>query len=141
MLRDGQVKVILKARHFSASARGHGGGPWGLSDYGGPLLKRPLGLALGELEVPAVPAGAPPSALGDDIPIGGEIDALDVPLVDVASALSPLLASTFGLAPGSMRSFLRIDDLTFDLLSPLGTGRPGAHLKDGDSFPAPAPPL
>ena len=97
-------------------------------------LKRPAGLALGELEVPAAPQGAPPSALGeDDLPI----DAMDVPLVDVASALSPLLASTFGLAPESMRSFLRIDDLTFDLLSPLGTGRPGSQLKEGTSFPAP----
>ena len=97
-------------------------------------LKRPAGLALGELEVPAAPQGAPPSALGeDDLPI----DAMDVPLVDVASALSPLLASTFGLAPESMRSFLRIDDLTFDLLSPLGTGRPGSQLKEGTTFPAP----
>ena len=80
-------------------------------------LKRPAGLALHDLEVPAVPQGAPPSALGeDDLPIGGEIgeiEGLEVPLVDVASALSPLLASTFGLAPESMRSFLRIDDLTF----------------------------
>jgi hypothetical protein len=97
-------------------------------------LKRPAGLALGELEVPAAPQGAPPSALGeDDLPI----DQMDVPLVDVASVLSPLLASTFGLAPESMRSFLRIDDLTFDLLSPLGTGRPGSQLKQSESFPAP----
>ena len=48
-------------------------------------------------------------------------------MVDVATALSPLIASAFGIAPESMRSFLRIDDLTFDLLSPLGTGRPGSQ--------------
>jgi len=102
-------------------------------------LKRPAGLALGELEVPAAPQGAPPSALGeDDLPLGGEIEGLEVPLVDVASALSPLLASTFGIAPESMRSFLRLDDLTFDLLSPLGTGRPGSQLRESESFPAPA---
>jgi hypothetical protein len=98
-------------------------------------LKRPAGLALHDLVVPAIPSGVGPQGppVGDaDGPLGGlageiigEIgDELDVPLIDVASALSPLLASTFGLAPQSMRSFLRIDDLTFDLLSPLGAGRP-----------------
>jgi hypothetical protein len=34
-----------------------------------------------------------------------------------------------------MRSFLRIDDLTFDLLSPLGTGRPGAKSEPFGSLP------
>ena len=39
----------------------------------------------------------------------------------------------FGIAPESMRSFLRIDELTFDLLSPLGTGRPsGQQMSNSD---------
>ena len=86
-------------------------------------LKRPAGLALSELSVPAQPSGVPP------VPPAGGNEVVDgiAPMVDVATALSPLIASAFGIAPESMRSFLRIDDLTFDLLSPLGTGRPGSQ--------------
>ena len=40
-----------------------------------------------------------------------------------------------GIAPESMRSFLRIDDLTFDLLSPLGTGRPGEKTENAFAPP------
>ena len=50
----------------------------------------------------------------------------ELPMTDVASALSPLLASSLGVGAQSMRSFLRLNELTFDLLSPLGTGRAGA---------------
>jgi len=108
-------------------------------------LKRPAGLTLPDLQVPALPSGAgqsvaapPPLPSGGALVTaivadGGEVGELDVPLVDVASALSPLLASTFGIAPESMRSFLRIDDLTFDLLSPLGTGRAsGQQMSNAD---------
>jgi hypothetical protein len=40
-----------------------------------------------------------------------------------AAAISPLLASAIGIAPASLRQFLRIDELTSDLLSPLGSVR------------------
>jgi len=50
----------------------------------------------------------------------------EVPMPDVMSVLSPLLASSLGVAPQSMRSFLRLDELSLDLLSPLGTARPEA---------------
>ena len=88
-------------------------------------LKRPAGLSLHDLQVPAQPSGVPPDA-GDSLPPpGGELLDEIAPMADVASALSPLLATTFNVVPETMRSFLRLDDLTFDLLSPLGTGRPG----------------
>jgi len=101
-------------------------------------LKRPTGLALHDLQVPAQPAAipfatgtAPPpngEAAGSSAADGGQIAEVDeLPLGDVVSALSPLLASSLGIAPQSMRSFLRIDDLTFDLLSPLGEARAAAE--------------
>ena len=112
-------------------------------------LKRPAGLALHDLQVPALPAGVGPSGggpiseaagglfdgkvVGDIDEIGEGLDDLELPLVDVASAVSPALASVFGIAPQSMRSFLRLDDMTFDLLSPLGTGRQPTE-KSGGSF-------
>ena len=96
-------------------------------------LKRPNSMALSELSVPAMPAaipfgsgGVPPDAvLGEGANESGQV-VDELPMTDVASALSPLLASSLGIGAQSMRSFLRLDDLTFDLLSPLGTGRPGA---------------
>jgi hypothetical protein len=63
----------------------------------------------------------------------------ELPLADVASVLSPFLASSLGIAPQSMRSFLRIDDLTFDLLSPLGEGRLGESEQEKFGGKAPAP--
>jgi len=95
-------------------------------------LKRPESLALHDLEVPQQPEGVPPPppgvekegcTAGSRSEEGGELQELDVPLVDVMNTLSPLLASSLGLPPESMRSFLRIDELTFDLLSPLGSTR------------------
>ena len=90
-------------------------------------------MSLADLQVPAMPAaipfasgGAPPNGHGEGGGEGGGQVVDELPMIDVASALSPLLASSLGVAPQSMRSFLRLDDLTFDLLSPLGTGRHGA---------------
>jgi hypothetical protein len=88
------------------------------------------------MQVPAQPAAipfatgtAPPKSTRGAGPssaaAGGITEVDELPLADVASVLSPFLASSLGIAPQSMRSFLRIDDLTFDLLSPLGEGRLG----------------
>ena len=118
-------------------------------------LKRPAGLALHDLQVPALPAGVGPSGggpiseaagglfdgkvVGDIDEIGEGLDDLELPLVDVASAVSPALASVFGIAPQSMRSFLRLDDMTFDLLSPLGTGRQPTEKSGGSQAVDEAP--
>ena len=110
-------------------------------------LKRPANLALHDLQVPAQPSGVPPPVPPMNADADGEAGSSGQPLealegtdldaisqtADVMTAISPLLASTFGIAPESMRSFLRLDDLTFDLLSPLGTGRPGAKSGLADS--------
>jgi len=105
-------------------------------------LKRPEGLALHDLQVPiAIPplsgviAGARKGTdVGEEDDGDGDCD-IDVPLADLSNALSPLLASSLGVAPESMRSFLRLDDLTFDLLSPLGSTRPeGKAATELDSF-------
>lgn len=104
-------------------------------------LKRPEGLALHELQVPIAMlplsggvAGGGDSTNVEEEDCDGECD-IDVPLADLSNALSPLLASSLGVAPESMRSFLRLDDLTFDLLSPLGSTRPeGKVTTELDSF-------
>lgn len=54
------------------------------------------------------------------------IDGEEIPFPEMVHVLSPLLASSLGIAPSSMRSFLRLDDLSLDLLSPLGASRPGS---------------
>ena len=103
------------------------------------------------MQVPAQPAAipfatgtAPPKSTrgaGPSSAVAGGITEVDeLPLADVASVLSPFLAGSLGIAPQSMRSFLRIDDLTFDLLSPLGEGRLGEpeQEKFGGKAPAPA---
>ena len=108
-------------------------------------LKRPAGLALHDLQVPIAPTGVPPENMpreasgqtssGEGSTTTATENDLDdlqsiAPMGEVASALSPLLSQTFGIKPDSMRSFLRIDDLTFDLLSPLATGRTAGEKKE-----------
>jgi len=109
-------------------------------------LKRPQGLALFDLQVPAQPAAIPFGsgslpANGGTAGMGGALDEVgEIPLPDVQSILSPLLASSLGIAENTMRSFLRLDDLTFDLLSPLGTGRPPPGEQGEDKFINELPP-
>lgn len=140
--------VAVAASAASAATDGATGGDAApLLSRGKSHLKRPEGLALHDLQVPLVgPSGVPKnmgaadnaSATngngeaegGVDGGPGSALDDLDVPLFDVATALSPLLASSLGLPPASMRSFLRLDDLTSDLLSPLGSA---------NRFPKPNP--
>ena len=50
-----------------------------------------------------------------------------IPFHSVASVLSPLLAQSLGVPPASVRSFLRIDEMSLDLLSPLAPATPLGH--------------
>jgi len=89
-------------------------------------LKRPGGLALEVMCAPPPHPEAPSDQPGAKAAAAGARGAEKPPseggsLEMAASAISPLLASSLGIAPASLRHFLKIDDLTSDLLSPLGS--------------------